>query len=368
MNTNNKKVLFTILVVVLLVLIYTKPFGHSLPKEISINKEYIDNIKKEIIGKELGTMKLLTFSLFSISPLVDDYLIEDDFIIKSKAISSNNYLSNGCLAKCSNGNICSKENINNCCHGPNFITGYICEDDKWKIDMSSTKIYTSNAYIIDNKLLLTNNVKALYKKNLKNRDVKIKVSVMGAGYNTIYFGGKAIFNYEPECGATKSFLIEIIKDVTDENKFYVVTNGEYKGEVNIEKEEARIEFSRSYGARWCGKKFQRGGAMYVHYIKSRPYFSCTIKSDEVVVRDKFSSGSTFGIDDLTYEPIKFCPLDYPAIVRSFKESGAKADIMGTITWNLAHGKVFTVPEGKVYEIMYIFTDFFKPSTSLGVST
>jgi hypothetical protein len=82
-------------------------------------------------------------------------------------------------------------------------------------------------------------------------------------------------------------------------------------------------------------------------------FSCEVETDEVVVADEFSSGTTFDIGDLAYVPVKFCLDSYPAVVRSMTEEGVATDIKGEITRKLARGASITVNPDETIMVVYI---------------
>jgi len=200
-----------------------------------------------------------------------------------------------------------------------------------------------------------------YKVNLKNKDIKFKYTVsagkspsesIGSTSGAVTFGGQNIASISASTTSIDG-LVELIKDVTDKNKFIVIVNGEVTKEIIITSEEAYLEFTMS-----ASQNGRTGHSMKIEYIKSKTYFSCETDNNEVWITDEFDEGSVFNIYDLSYEPTKFCPLDYPAVVRDYRERGTKADYRGTITESLTKGESFTVPLFQSYEIRYATT--YKP--------
>lgn len=288
----------------------------------------------------------------------DDYLIEDDFTIPSgsfgEPFSQNQY----CTGICGDGNSYPSGQWDRCT-APARLIKWTCNDGKWETSGNSNYNpyggYDNKAYISGGILHIDagthQSTTAKYLVNLKNRDVKLKINANEGA--SVSFGGQVIFSStRGGCDAQASYLIELVKDVTNKDAFSILVNGDYVSSIIVPQETAYLEMTASYGERYCGKAFSRGNSMTVVYVKSRPYFSCTIDSNEVVVSDSFNEGSTFNIHSLTYEPTKFCPLDYPAIVRDFSAGGVKADTQGTITERLTRGVQFTVPTNQVYEIRY----------------
>jgi len=161
----------------------------------------------------------------TVSPLVyDPYLIEEDFVIPSPVLvlgESGIYSSPLC----------------------DIITNhYTCQDDNWFISGRSGSV----PHIVNGELIVGSagfgvpTITSKYLKNFKNRDIKFKfwssTSATGSGAprsvtTNVYLGNKLIVTAGVSArgkGATtrKDFLVEVIKDVTDSNKFIIIVNGE----------------------------------------------------------------------------------------------------------------------------------------------
>lgn len=248
---------------------------------------------------------------------------------------------------------------------PFFYDPYLIEDD------FINEGYTRQHWLIGERVAYSSNEVSLsgvwggrgamtqYNVNLKNKDIKTKVRVSGGitGSDCKMSGSLAIGLNGDMVGvssgySTIEFTIEFIKDVIDKNKFVVLVNGEPKKEIIIQGETAYISYVQS-GQGVCGSTGEISSAII--YLKSKPYFSCQTDNNEVWISDSFGEGSTFDIHSLTYEPTKFCPQDYPAVVRDYRERGIKADTRGTITEQLTRGEKFTVPAFQAYEIRYATT-------------
>lgn len=265
-----------------------------------------------------------TYYFTQMTAFYDGYLIEDDFSIVSPALSGER---RDCQTTISG-----------------TITTHLCQDSNWITHTTGS----GNTYYENNKLIIygsaqsgsSGSAQATYRPNLKNKDIKTQFLVRGTGNIYVTFGDINVGTFAP---SSSEYVVELIKDVTDENKFAVLVNSNPVKDIVIESNIAMLSFYAP----------ETGIIIELRYIKSKPYFSCQVDNDEVVVRDRFAEGSTFDIHDLTYEPTKFCPEDYPAVVRDFRERGVKADIRGTITQNLTTGKSYTVPVNQAYEINYI---------------
>jgi hypothetical protein len=102
----------------------------------------------------------------------------------------------------------------------------------------------------------------------------------------------------------------------------------------------------------------KGSTVVIDDIKFEPYFSCNFdKSTEVIVQDKFSSGSAicYGSPEcqrtLTYLPTKICPEDLGVII--IDEQQGISQELGSITKRVAQGEKIIVPQGQAYYYRYI---------------
>jgi lipoprotein signal peptidase len=318
-------------------------------------EKQLDTIKNKLLEKE-GQGGIM-FSLFSVSPLVDDFLIEDDFTIISPALSSTLQVSTSPLCTYFVQPACAF-------HGCWGFTNWECNDGKWKRSGKTASggsqgiSAISDAFVnpadSTRKLAIyggqnSGSGYAQYLVDLSSKDVKIKFK--NYGNMNIAYGSWSKDISGNQFGNDN--LIEFIKSVTDSTKYSIILNGDYLQDATIVSP-AYVSFTQPVNEYVDSNGYyQRYGNTFVNYIKSRPYFSCEVDNNEVIIRDRFNEGSTFGWKDLTYEPTKICPLDMPAVVRDFRERGIKADTKGTITWNLAHGASFTVPQYQTYDIIYI---------------
>tara|TARA_Y100000310_G_scaffold194176_1_gene194164 strand:+ start:1343 stop:3277 length:1935 start_codon:yes stop_codon:yes gene_type:complete len=282
----------------------------------------------------------------------DDFLIEDDFSIASPALIGK--------GTCSSANRVST-----------------CTDDKWQTVRTSLpgrhpcpgQGAGASTNVNNGKLTLSANsattAKATYLPNLKGKDIKssFKLSVGTPGHQTagggfsVYLGDQLVhsdslsftFSKLGRSGS-KDYLLRLIKDIEDENIFYVEVNGKVTKNITISDKTARLRYEVSSGGSQC---HQSSASLSVDHVKSRPYLNCKIDSDEIVIRDAFREGTTFKIQDLNEKPVKFCIDNYPAIKRVIEEKGSRADIMGTLTKKLVKGQSITVGKGEVIEIYYI---------------
>ncbi len=278
------------------------------------------------------TLFLSGCNLLSIG-LWDDYLIEDDFMIESQAFQK------------------PFHDNPSCDYTAGTTSSWDCDDGTWATRGICNNLGCSEAEIKGNDLILQGSssggdATATYKANLKNKDIKFRVELQSNG------GGVNFGSHNVLSGNSGFHLIELIKDVVDEDKFLVLDNGEAVKEIIVSDSEANLEF-------YCNKKDGGyggpSGYIKVDWIKSKPYFSCEVSNNEVVISDFFGEGSTYDIHDLTYEATKFCPVDYPAVVRDYSEIGIKSDVRGSIIEGLTKGKSFTVPSMQSHEIRYITT-------------
>jgi len=276
----------------------------------------------------------------------DDFIIEDDFTLVDSAFITKN---------------CDKE-----LQGKGAF--FTCESDnwltKWQTDTSSDGNGASSSVgVVNNKLVLINNkeptifAQATYKKDLKNRDIKIKADWSAIDNGAVDGGVKILFNDKEAYSVSKSgfsqattkvsgeFLLEAILDIENPDLYHIVVNGEEVSLIEISEKTLNVKI----------EPLGDSGTLKVNvdFIKSRAYFNCEVDSDEVVIRDRFTEGSSFTLTDLTFKPVKFCVDSYPAIKRSFTDKGVKADIMGQITKKLTTGQTISVGKDEIIEIYYI---------------
>lgn len=298
----------------------------------------------------------------------DSYLIEDDFTIPSAAFTATPSISNYCTGMCS----CTSEWIPSnqwsgcsCCSGGSCggIKQWECEDDRWLyINNHQGEGSLGSIQLLNNDVIMTANGDLTYKVNLKNKDIKLKVrfNANSQGSNLLYsksfyieLGGITAFSETaPSNTFTKDYLIEMIKDVTNKDKFAILVNGEYVRDIIVTSDIALLHINSFGREQYWSSSSSTSTSLVIDWIRSQPYFSCQTDSDELWVSDNFDAGSTFDIHSLAYPPTKFCPNDYPAVVRDLVERGTKADYRGTITNDLTLGKSFTVPANQIYEIRY----------------
>lgn len=327
---NGEKKIFKLIIIFLIVLAFFLPLSFAVEKHpiIERREEFMKNMYRELCRETPFSIYCLYTTASTVSPLIyDPYLTEYDFAIPSPALSI--------LA----GDVFTSPY---CTYNVNSKADWTCTDDRWEVTggYSGPPDTTSHAKVIAGALQLDANgpvTTAKYLINIKNKDMKTRVVISGVGSGGIMFGSEVILE-----GESSEWLVELIKDVTDDDKFVVLINGEPIKEIIISEDTAFIKYYANPKAR-----------MRVEYLKSRAYFSCSVNNDEVVIRDRFGEGSVFSKDDLAFDVTKFCPSDYPAVVRSYLERGVKSDIKGTITFKLARGEYLTVPQFQAYEIQYI---------------
>tara|TARA_Y100000310_G_scaffold344138_1_gene455319 strand:+ start:145 stop:2082 length:1938 start_codon:yes stop_codon:yes gene_type:complete len=286
----------------------------------------------------------------------DDFLIEDDFSVASPALIGKG--------------TCSSANRVN-----------TCTDDKWQTVRTSLpgrhpcpgQGASSSTTVSDGKLVLTANsattAKATYQLNLKDKDIKTnyKLSVGTPGHQTagggfsVYLGNQKVHSDSMSFtfsklgrSGSKEYLLRLIKDIEEEDLFYIEVNGKVTGNITITETIAKLKFEVGSGGSQC---HQSSASLTIDQVKARPYFNCAVDSDEVVVRDVFNEGSTFTIRDLTYPRVsQFCVEEYPIIKRSLTKKGIRADKLGTLTNKLVKGQSITVGSGETIEV-YAIVDF-----------
>lgn len=257
----------------------------------------------------------------------------------------------------------------------------IPQESKWTTDLvsrtcqaggGSSKGYSGSATIQNGQYVLTSPYNdatstVTYKTDLKQKDFKTRVTLQvnnpqfnsGSAIFTLSLGGVQIYtdsitsgNSKLGSSNSKDLLIEGIKDIENPDIYHINVNGEEVKQIEVKSDTALLSYTvNNQNAGTC--PYPGSTALSIDYLKSRPYFNCYVDSDEVVIRDVFVEGSTFGYDDLTYPPVKFCVDSYPAIKRSFTEKGVKADIQGQLTKKIITNQQITVGEGESIEIYYI---------------
>lgn len=144
------------------------------------------------------------------------------------------------------------------------------------------------------------------------------------------------------CEQPEIYFVKISHDPTDYTKTYIYVNGRLHQEFThnpIYTYEPYMEIKGNFD-----------------YVRWKPILGCEVNANEVVVRDLFGGGSeyiNFTKDDLSYIPTKYCPSDYPTIIRSYAEGGLVSDTRGTVTEKLATGQIITVPPFQTYEVQYM---------------
>lgn len=345
-----------LLLIVLICLFSTISYAQKEHPIVEKRKEFMQNMYLELCKEKPLSRYCLytTASAISDTFFYDPYLTEDDFTIPSPAL---------------------EKNMDYCNKVSNY--DYNCNDGTWETTWTIAGTTTSTVYASGNLLVLSTaeyiSSSATYLTNLKNKDIKTKLSFTADRCThidsislhefNIHLGSETVYSYSLSTTQPTPtpipFLIEIIKDVTDSDKFVVLVNGEAIKEITILDDEAFLSYSVYTDKNACGTGGQ-SSTIYIDYLKSKPYFSCEVDSDEVVVRKRFGEGSTFNKDDLDCknfkcEPTKYCPHDYPAVVRNYLARGVKSDVRGTIIYGLAKGEYFTVPQFHAYEIQWITT-------------
>lgn len=290
----------------------------------------------------------------------DDYMFEDDFMYPSPALEQE-----------------SRSNLDMCKPREGYYGrgGYTCEDDKY-ISVGYAIVSPTDLGHLTISDSRGGGSSVTYKKDLSNNDVKFVITKSGGcgcmkncyspGSGSITFGGQSVDTVSDE-GPTR-YLYELIKDIDRPDVYIVKKNAERLKEINLNGQPGILNIESRSGET-CGIY---GGTdsstVIVDYIKSRPYYNCNVENDEVVVRDRFKSGSfafsqercgnATNCRGLTFTPVKFCLYSYPPIKRSFTEQGIRADIMGQYLTQLTRGEQIVVPENTYIEISYI-VDYFE---------
>ena len=185
-------------------------------------------------------------------------------------------------------------------------------------------------------------------------DVDVKIDLTSTLGGTINFGGNSILLPSNTCDSTTPALVELEKSILNENLYYIKVNGRIVRNVSIIKP-SYLRFTQDSCSYVDNNGYtQYGGSMTIYSpLKSRLFFSCELKENEVFVKQTFGPGVSFTIQDLTFWPnvTKFCLDSYPAVLRNVT-AGARADLRGEITKALASGETITVPLGTYLEITY----------------
>lgn len=325
---------------------------------------------------------LIYFNVNNLNLIYDDYLLVDDFSVLRPIFTEQHYVSSNDPPRCevysggwswltcdNNGFYCEAEchtDFGRCNPGARH-----CWDDKYYISEINNYAEVSshtNGIIALSASGNNNNAILKLKQNIKNYNLRIKFRlsvgtrsdsscgetiIMGFSGDNIsnsfgshQFLSKSLGTIQHGQDEIADYLVEIEKNPIDEDIFIVTVNGDSETATSFTytNDEAYLIFQASGG--WCG------GTVIVDYIKYKPYNSCDTDNNEVWVTDSFGEGSVFDIHSLTYEPTKFCPLDYPAVVRDYREQGVRSDSIGTITQGLVTGQSYTVPQYQSYEIRY----------------
>lgn len=239
-----------------------------------------------------------------------------------------------------------------------------CDDGTWRfegeIQSVTNKVDTvsvSNGIVFLSNPTGSREATLKYLVNLKDGEIRTNLKLVsrisecsvgdsGCESASITFGG-----FRREFHETGTYNIEFLKDTNDENRFIYKENGIPLEEFTITTDEAFLTYGTSSGR--AGGSTISGGTISISLLDSRPYFSCQIDNNEVIVQRTFTEGSVYSKADLPFKPTKYCPVDMPAIIRDFKERGIATDFRGSLTWNLALGAVNTVPEFQSHTIRYI---------------
>lgn len=142
-------------------------------------------------------------------------------------------------------------------------------------------------------------------------------------------------------GIQRDILIEVTPSSLDKDLVYVSVNGG-------DPVEKRIATPKWYPEMSFGGL--NGWVVPSSSVKYKPFFGCEKNMNEVVVRDKFASGTVYDIEDLTYKPSKICLALTPKIV---SDSGVATDRFGEILSKLARGQEVSVAEGTYQIVDYI---------------
>ncbi len=285
----------------------------------------------------IGALALIFFGSTQFEIFLEGYNIEEDFTVLRT-------------------DLWSEELTQFTCQIPGMIKSY----------GGTTKISNGNY------LLSTKNgakVKVTYNKNLKNENILTKVKIsyghpgeanlgaLGSSSFQILLNNKIAFSGSTPLtfgSSSSDFLIGFEKDIINRDLFYVNVNGEPVSQIEVPEDEVILSYIITGASGSCS--YPGSGTLSIDYIQTKPYFSCNIDTDEVVVRDVFLEETTFSKQDLNFQPKTFCVDNYPAIVRSFEEKGSVADIRGQITRALASGESITVNKGESIEI-YSIVDY-----------
>lgn len=274
--------------------------------------------------------------------LFDDYTIEEDFKILSPVLAT----------------------IGSNCN----VDSSVCEDTRWRID-ESINYPGRRFYVSEENLILTaidgDRNKVTFKVDLKGRDVKFRIfggesSKINDFYseNNVYFGDSLIFQKKGTF-MNGEFFVEILIDPLDKTLYHVNINGEENVKtVKIISEKAFLVFET-----YMKDGFAGTSSITIDYIKSKPYFSCEITSDEIVFTDRYVSGTKIkyvksendpsDVIGLTHKPLKLCPKENPVKFRSIKEGAERADTLGVTFDKLIHNEIITVPPDELMEVRYI---------------
>jgi len=282
-------------------------------------------INKLFIGILIIAVLFAIAILGNFFAVFDDYLTLEDFKVQRDIFNPQQYERNQeyIAEHCSNG---------------------VCTDGDWKTSFVADCKTTQNAFN-DDTLVIKSHSNYLcgieYLPDVSDKDLQIRGTLRVYGgtnpaSSTIYFGGKNIYSLR---GSNQKVFINMVKDFEDETIWNVEVNGFSIGQIPTRTLSLSVQ---SDGESW----------FEIDTIKYNFYESCDLEADEIVWTDKFYTGTTFDINDLSHQAVKFCPRERPLIKRNIETGGERANIEGTIYEKLRNGEEITVPEGYVYEVPY----------------
>ncbi|QGH73159.1 MAG: hypothetical protein [Siphoviridae sp. ctjeG17] len=294
----------------------------------------------------------------------DDYVTQDDFSINSPALLQSS-------------NVCSTIGVNNRGLGGQTV----CNDGVWSSyaegngNSEACPVATSSINEENGLAIITaqggRKGSITFLKNLDNHHIKLnglfEVSSYSRGGPTtgtmniylnntvVYSQSMTVFEGANRGGMTQDepFVIELLLDVENENKYNVEANGVKISSIIVPQETVLITVEVTSSGESCSAPSAR---VLLDNVKAKPYFSCRVDDDEVVVVDRFKEGVTFDRADLAYPVRKFCPTEYPSIRRSLDQKGVIADTQGQFASKLLAGESITVQDGETIEI-YSITDY-----------
>lgn len=204
-------------------------------------------------------------------------------------------------------------------------------------------------------------------KDLKGYDFKtaFNLDVQGTRHNSASGSISVGINQNDVCSLSASGTSRIQKNVLSEITQNRANQDVYNGNCN------GIDLSSEFPAGENTELTYTGqltySLAYIDYLKTRPFFSCEIQQDEVLVKDTFSAGQ-FGYSDLSFKPFKFCTTDFPVLIQEVG-TGVTSDKRGDITTKLSYREPIIVPEGRIYIVGYIadYSNGMKERCSVGQS-